>query len=67
MTTPGESLRKLRPQINRFTRPKEYEQAPRLSKNWQYLDGKNTIRVIQAYSDGVTISFLLLENKRNNN
>ena len=42
LTTPGESLKKLRPQIDRFTRPKEFEQKPRLSKQWQYLDGKFT-------------------------
>ncbi len=40
VTTPGESLRKLRPQINRFTIAKDFEQNPRLSKKWQYLDGK---------------------------
>ncbi len=39
VTTPGESLKKLRNQIGRFTRPREFDQAPMLSKNWQYLDG----------------------------
>lgn len=39
VTTPGETLHTLRPQIHKFTSGREYDKQ-QLSKNWQYLDGK---------------------------
>ena len=44
LTTASQSLRSLRPQIERFTQSSEHSRAT-LSKNWQYLDGVYTCTV----------------------
>lgn len=49
LTTPADTLKALRPQINRFTKPKEFGKSPQLSKNWQYLDVASSGRLDRVF------------------
>ncbi|XP_019848920.1 PREDICTED: diacylglycerol kinase zeta-like [Amphimedon queenslandica] len=48
ITTASQSLRSLRPRIERFTQSSEHSRAT-LSKNWQYLDVASTGRLDQVF------------------